>query len=738
MKKQLTTTLFLLVLICTVQAQAGYTKKYFDKEWKPTKEENATYYRIAKYNKKGKPIGLVKDYYMNTGTLQGESHLLSENPDVLDGELVTYFENGSLQSKAYYKKGIPIGTTYIYELPKFYLHTQKSYLSRTIVHNSNSQPEKVYSFSEFNQRDTTGVCYLKDNLLHGPYWSRNMLRSEYGTYNKGKRSGKHIIYDLISKGGHKTDTIITVEDNYVEDKLDGIKKVYSYNNKKQQLRLYAIHNYKAGLMDGKSINYYSWEDSPDKIQVRDSAVYKENKLIGANYVYTKDGSLDYIVVLDDSFRYTLQGDSITYASLISNSTYTKLILPSTIKYQDKIYTYRTLKTIYPYKLKTISLPNTIKRIEQNAFQSGNWIEEINLPDSLESIGFGAFKNTQIKSIRIPASVKTMTGNPFSGACRLNQIELDSNNNYFCVENGVLFNKTKTVLIAYLQKSQDSVYVIPSSVVEIADGAFSNANGLKKIIASKSLKLIGASAFAYCVNLKEIELPNSVLKIGNKAFESCHKLERIRIPSKVKAIQAKTFASCYALKELVLPSSLDTIAFDAFTECGGLNRVKFPPSLKYIASGAFSNTRMTEVDIPNSTTLMADAFHHCFKIKYFKYSNSNNVYYNNFGAFCSIDSLVISDNITKIYSNYNQLYFNAVVLPKSLKEIQPSFFYKQNGLREIIAKSKVPASTEYFFEGMSKDVASKLEQTVILKVPQASVELYKKTYPWSVFKNIQGL
>lgn len=581
-KKSPVLTIFLFALICTIKAQAGYTKKYFDKDWKPTTKENATYYRLAKYNKNGKPIGLVKDYYVSTETLQGQSHLLFENPDVLDGELVTYFENGSLQSKAYYKKGVPIGTTYIYELPKFYLYTQKSYLSRTIVHNSNSQPEKVYSFSEFNQRDTTGVCYLKDNLLHGPYWSRNESKLELGTYNNGKRTGKRTIYNLISTELQKYDTIISLEENYIDDKLDGVQSMYAYNEKMKELRLYYRNNYINGLLNGESVLYYPWFETPDKNQVRDSAFYKYGKLIGAKYVYKRNGDLDCKHIIVEDVDYCLRGDSIHSFSVKPDYKGDKLVLLSTIEENGNKYLFKTLNRSYLSKISTLILPSSVRKIPSNAFEDGVNLQTISLSDSIEEIDLYALKDTKIRKIIIPASVKVLN-NAFHFSDQYVQFEIDKSNKYLCLENGILFNKDRTKLISYSPKNKNRSYIIPSSVLRIEAAAFLDSEYLMEVVTNKKLETIGTHAFSRSKFLTAITLNKNLKYIGDYAFLDCANLTDVEIPKSVSGIGRGAFFSCLKLEKIIIPVKTRSIDPAAFQGCTSLAKIEVDPRNPYFYS-----------------------------------------------------------------------------------------------------------------------------------------------------------
>jgi len=71
------------------------------------------------------------------------------------------------------------------------------------------------------------------------------------------------------------------------------------------------------------------------------------------------------------------------------------------------------------------------------------------------------------------------------------------------ENGILFNKSKTVLIEYPSSKIDTSYTIPNGVTNIEDDAFFS-----------------------CKNLISVTIPDSVTKIGNRAFMDCTQLKNI--------------------------------------------------------------------------------------------------------------------------------------------------------------------------------------------------------------------
>lgn len=86
---------------------------WLTKGWNPTGiKDSAAYYRKIKY-KNGVPEGKVRDYYLN-GKIQWEGNLKSDNPDVIDGIAIWYYESGKKSQECKYINGKKDGKELIY------------------------------------------------------------------------------------------------------------------------------------------------------------------------------------------------------------------------------------------------------------------------------------------------------------------------------------------------------------------------------------------------------------------------------------------------------------------------------------------------------------------------------------------------------------------------------------------------------------------------------------------------
>ena len=160
------------------------------------------------------------------------------------------------------------------------------------------------------------------------------------------------------------------------------------------------------------------------------------------------------------------------------------------------------------------------------------------------------------------------------------IEVGENNIYYSSENGVLFNKDKTVLLLYSDFINNKSYTVPNNVIEINSSAFQTNQYLELINIPSSVKEISEN-YLYIENIKEINVDNNnsnyssedgILFNKNKTtiiqFPSKKGKESYLIPTTVNTIGNGTFLNT-KLTELTIPSSVTSIGYGAFANCPNL-------------------------------------------------------------------------------------------------------------------------------------------------------------------------
>ena len=139
--------------------------------------------------------------------------------------------------------------------------------------------------------------------------------------------------------------------------------------------------------------------------------------------------------------------------------------------------------------------------------------------------------------------------------------------------------------------------IPDSVTSIGSGAFKYCFGLTSITISDSVTSIGSEAFAGCSGLTSITIPDSVTSIGFEAFEGCTGLKTVDLTSysKLETIEHHTFHNCPSLTSITIPDSVTSIGYGAFVGCSGLTSITIPERITLIESYTFYDcSSLTEV------------------------------------------------------------------------------------------------------------------------------------------------
>lgn len=177
------------------------------------------------------------------------------------------------------------------------------------------------------------------------------------------------------------------------------------------------------------------------------------------------GDLYYSIIAESEVQVVAQDITNNYPGLI-NCTIPESITSQNITYKVTGIAYNAFNSAKD--LSFIHIPKTITKIENEANDKGTRLE------------WNAFYNTP----------------------KLARIEVDKGNPNYTDEYGVLFNKSKSMLIVYPKTKTEDLYIIPDGVERIDAYAFWQCS-FTEIILPSSLKMLGMMAFYECKNLRKI-------------------------------------------------------------------------------------------------------------------------------------------------------------------------------------------------------------------------------------------
>ena len=237
-------------------------------------------------------------------------------------------------------------------------------------------------------------------------------------------------------------------------------------------------------------------------------------------------------------------EGLKYVAGFDNTKITNVQFPSTLE-EIGVRAFYQCKSL----MCEISLPHSLKRIEQQAFYSSAIKGNLTLPHNLESIGSSAFSfcSGLTGSLVIPDMVETIPSFAFSS----------------CGFTGTL--------------------TLPKGLVEIGSSAFSGTKFKGELNIPSTVTTIGSSAFSGTLFNGTLVLPSELISLGSSVFDGCWRLSGVvEIPENIVAIPSQLFYGCTGLEGIKLHKDVEVIEAQAFNNCTGIYSIvceaKNPPTI----------------------------------------------------------------------------------------------------------------------------------------------------------------
>jgi hypothetical protein len=230
-----------------------------------------------------------------------------------------------------------------------------------------------------------------------------------------------------------------------------------------------------------------------------------------------------------------------YPTCFSACQASEIILPESI---DEI---REMAFYGCPNLTSISIPASVKTIGNNAFDKCSVLSTVEIKGA-ETMGELVFCDCKaLKKLTLSGELKEWNDDePFVDCPNLEEITVTDGSGNFSSQDGVLYNKDKSTLVAYPAGKTDKSFTAPKSVKEIAQSAFYKAVNLESVDLS-SVKTVNAFAFENCENLKKIKFTKNLTTLGSDALYNCKSLKKLRLPKSLTDIGACAFGYIYQEK-----------------------------------------------------------------------------------------------------------------------------------------------------------------------------------------------
>lgn len=410
---------------------------------------------------------------------------------------------------------------------------------------------------------------------------------------------------------------------------------------------------------------------------------------------------------------------------------TNVTIPNTVS-TIEANAFRNCESLTSVVIPTGIVTDGDKTIESEAFRHCTSLTAISIPDGIIEIKSGAFAETGITSLYLPASV-TALNEGFYDCLDLSVITCDATTpptgdawTFDLVATDIPVYVPYASLGAYQQSevwnrftniqanpdaSLNLVYSYnDSDLTATVTGYTGTISGdlvipgmVKNDNKTYTVTAIADETFKNCTELTSVTTPHTLETIGASAFESCTGMESVVIGRNVKSIGSYAFKYCYALVNIdyyaVNCGSLNTtIWYDALAYNKNLtirNSVKSIPSYAF-----FHLPYLTSVTIPNSTESIGEyAFAGNSQLTSFTMgSNVKTIGYYAFrsSGITSIDLLNVETVGEGIFEDCTEL--QTVTLRNSLSTLKNKMFNGCTSLNNVHIPSGVRIIGNEAFKG----------------------------------------
>lgn len=339
--------------------------------------------------------------------------------------------------------------------------------------------------------------------------------------------------------------------------------------------------------------------------------------------------------------------------------------------------YEMQKSFVPVNLHKVIISDQVKSISSYVFYGCKQISECQLPNNLVDIyGYYAFAKTGIKSLTFPISLKSIGTYTFVDT-DLQRVDISDINSFLQINSDSTFGGNAEL---YLNGKLVTEVRFPDGIKEIQP-VLAGISSLQKVIIPDSATNMrsNAGAFENCKNLEEVVFEGAPqIKEMWRTFTGCSSLKSVHIPASVTFFTNSPFAGCH----------YESVYYDGTFEdwCkidfGYCDNSPMPYTEKFYYKKENGYEELIDAVIPETITQINEG---------------------TFSEYKALRSVTFHDGVAAIAKNAFKYCENlsSVVLPSQLKFIGEYAFYNCKSIYSIKIPKYVSEIGNYAFGGCNK-------------------------------------
>ena len=362
------------------------------------------------------------------------------------------------------------------------------------------------------------------------------------------------------------------------------------------------------------------------------------------------------------------------------------------------------------KITKLSVPASLKTIGTYAFHNLVELQTVNIPEGVETIRYYAFENCKkLETITIPSTVTNIENGAFASCNSLIQINLKTNN--FIYKEGMLLSKdgNRTIFVSKKLLENTDTLNIPEGIKSLTVSLESFTN-IKNVNIPKSLTYIAEGYIPrYVENITIAEgnenfyVENKQLYTGTTLLKSYTGKEKVTVKEGTLTIGNSVFCGEVNAKEITLPASVENIhSYIMQIDNSKLQKLKIGKNAANISSQFNFKALNVQIELDTENK---------------NYTIVNNVLYNydKTKLICALypitENLTIESTVKEIsdYAFYGQEKIQGITLPNGIEKIGKDILLRCYKIKKLEIPSSIKEIDEEAFIQ-----ASNLDEIIIHK------------------------